>query len=109
MKTIPVAVSACLLLVSGAAVAGDQPKTVAPTPMTTQYQDKGKALTPATLTTGQQKSAAAHYAKADANSDCSVTAAELSAMPQIKTDFMTLDLDKDGSLTPAEFAKHTMR
>ena len=46
----------------------------------------------------------AAFAKADANGDGKVSKDEAAKMPEISAQFATLDKDKDGALTLAEFA-----
>ncbi|MGD9833128.1 MAG: hypothetical protein AB7U92_10295 [Piscinibacter sp.] len=46
----------------------------------------------------------AAFAKADANADGKVSKDEAAKMPEISAQFATLDKDKDGALTLAEFA-----
>ncbi len=63
-----------------------------------QAQDK-----PAQAAKPADASPRAAFMRADANADGKLSATEAAAMPDIATNFVALDTDKDGALTPSEF------
>lgn len=60
--------------------------------------------TPATPATPAEGGSS--FAMLDKNSDQKISKSEAAADRQVNASFATLDADKDGSLTMAEYAKH---
>lgn len=103
MKTIASILSLSLVLVSGAVLAHEEPKT---TTKPSATMDHSKMDMSGKKSADHEKMAAEEFVALDKNKDGKLSKAEVPAENPLAAHFGALDTDKDGSLSKAEFAKH---